>query len=269
VASVVRGTLLVCALMGVYLACLPGTVVAGRIPELKPAPPARPTLTTASLRSSFSPDRLSGRGELTFSVHYGGGRPNAFFPGGPRVPSALRRLVLHLPAGAGLDIPELRTCSVARLRAHGAHGCPAASRIGRGFALTKLAAGSQVLSERITISAYVGPERGGQPTLALLARGFTPLAERLVFKGEMRFDHAPYGEELVLNVPRIHALPETPDASPVVFSLTLGVRSRGRAARGNTVIVPSRCPAGGFPFAADSTYADGSSGRAVTTALCP
>jgi hypothetical protein len=169
----------------------------------------------------------------------------------------------------GLDIPNLRGCSAARLRARGAHGCPAASRVGGGHALTELPAGSQILTEHITLSAFVGPLRNGQPTLAILAVGYTPLGERLVFKGEMRFDRAPYGEELIIDVPPIRALPATPDASAVVFSLTLGVSSHGRSSRANTVIVPHRCPVGGFPFAADSTYADGSTSRARATAHCP
>lgn len=255
------GALAICGVLAMCTALAPATAA--------PSPAAPPTATSAILRSSFSPDRLGGRGTLTFSIRYIGGAPSAFFPGGPRVPSPVRRLAVHLPAGSGLDIPNLRSCSVARLRAHGARGCPAASRIGRGFSLTELAAGSQVLSERLTLSVYVGPPRNGQPTLAILARGYTPLGERLVFKGEMRFDRPPYGEELVMNLPSFHALPETPDSSPVVLSLTLGVRRHGRSSQANTVIVPSRCPAGGFPFAADSTYADGSSGSAKARALCP
>lgn len=239
----------------------PAPALAGVAPTPAPA-----SSTTVSLRSSFSPNRLGARGSLTFTLHYGGGESSAFFPGGPRVPAAVRRLSVRFPAGMGLDIPNLTTCSAASLRARGAQGCPAAARIGGGYALTELAAGSQILRERLTLTAYVGPLQGGRQTLAILARGFTPLGERLVFGGQMLFDHAPYGEALAMSLPPIVVVPESPFASPVVFSLTLGVKRGGAR---NRVIVPSRCPAGGFPFAAESSFADGSGAPALTHARCP
>jgi len=231
---------------------------------------AAQTGTFSRLTTSFSPDRLGARGSLTFSIHYSNGEPDVVSPmGGTSVPAALRRLVVRFPAGMGLEIPNLRGCRAASLRAHGIRGCPAAARVGGGHALTEVHAGTQILSEHIKLTAFVGPLHNGQPTLEILGEGYTPLGERLVFSGEMRFVSAPYGEELVLRVPRIPTLPAAPDASPVLFSLTLGVSKHRRSPAANTVIVPSHCPAGGFPFASESTYADGSRGSAVATALCP
>jgi hypothetical protein len=248
----------------------PGAHAAFGVPVLVPGPAPAPTPAgISSITSLFSPDRLGARGALTFSIRYAVGQADGISPAGPRVPAPVRKLVMRFPAGMGLDIPSLRDCSAARLRAHGARGCPAASRVGGGYALTALPAGSQILTERIILSAFVGPLRNGQPTLAILAQGYTPLGELLVFKGEIRFDRAPYGEELAIEVPPIHALPQTPDASPVVFSLTLGVKQHRRSSPANTVIVPSKCPAGGFPFAAESTFADGSRGSALVRAACP
>lgn len=267
-------TLLACAILALCVA--PAAYATFGVPVLVPPPatPPAPLGISSTLTSTFSPDRLGARGALTFSIRYAvtGLESNSAVAPSPaegRVPSPVRRLFVHFPAGMGLDIPNLRGCSAARLRAHGARGCPAASRVGGGHALTELPGGSQIIDERITLSAFVGPLRNGQPTLAILAEGFTPLSERLVFMGEMRFDRAPYGEELVLDVPPIRALPQTPDASPILFSLTLGVSSRARSFSANTVIVPSRCPAGGFPFAADSTYADGSRGSTLAKTQCP
>ncbi len=232
--------------------------------------PAQAAGTFSILTSSFSPDRLGARGALSFSIRYGDGEPDVVSPmGQTRVPSAVRRLVVRFPAGMGLDIPTLSGCNAARLRAHGPRACPPASRVGGGHAITEVHAGTQILSEHITLSAFVGPLRNGQPTLEVLAQGYSPLGEQLVFMGEMLFVKAPYGEELVIRIPPIPTLPEAPDASPVLFSLTLGVSKRQRSPLTNTVIVPSSCPAGGFPFASESTYADGSTGSAVATVLCP
>jgi hypothetical protein len=163
----------------------------------------------------------------------------------------------------------VRSCALARLRAHGARGCPAASRLGSGHALTEIRAGSQMLTENVALRAFVGPLRNGQSTLEVLGEGYTPFGERLVFTGSLLFDRAPYGEELVMWIPPIPTLPLGPDASMVSLSLTLGESGHGRPREANTVIVPRSCPAGGFPFAAESTYADGSSGSATATAPCP
>lgn len=258
------------------LCAVPGAYAAFGVPVLVPQPttPPAPLGISSSLTSAFSPDRLGARGALTFSIRYAvtgleSSSTTEPSPAEGRVPSAVHKLAVHFPAGMGLDIPNLRGCSAARLRAHGARACSAASRVGGGHALTELAGGSQIIDERITLSAFVGPLRNGQPTLAILAEGFTPLSERLVFNGEMRFDHAPYGEELVIDVPPIRALPATPNASPVLFSLTLGVNRHARSSAANTVIIPSKCPKGGFPFAADSTYANGARGSALARTQCP
>lgn len=267
--------LVVCAALA--LCAAPAAYATFGVPELVPQPatPPPPLGVSSTLTSTFSPDRLGARGALSFSIRYAvtgleSSSAVAPSPAEGRVPSPVRRLFVHFPAGMGLDIPNLRGCSAARLRARGARGCPAASRIGGGHSLTELPGGSQIINETITLSAFVGPLRNGQPTLAILAEGFTPLSERLVFNGEMRFDHAPYGEELVIDVPPIHALPATPDASPVVFSLTLGVSRHVRgSSAANTVIVPSRCPAGGFPFAADSTLASRARVSALSRSQCP
>jgi hypothetical protein len=225
--------------------------------------------TSASLTPSFAPNRLGARGAVSFSIRYEGGESFGPTLAGSRVPSPVRRLTVHFPAGMGPDIPDLHSCTAARLRAHGARGCPASAQMGSGHARTEVHAGTLTLTEDIALRAFVGPLRNGQPTLVVLGQGYSPLEERVVFTGEMLFDHAPYGEELLMSVPPIPTLPLEPDASTVDFSLTIGASSQRGSRKSNTVIVPSKCPAGGFPFAANFTYADGSTGSAVATAPCP
>jgi hypothetical protein len=225
-----------------------------------PAPAtSAPTHTVAALSLSLSPDRPGAKSSLTFTISYSGGEAD--------VPAPVRRLVLRFPAGLNLDVPDLRTCSAAHLRSHGAHGCPSQSAIGAGHALVVAPTGSQSLHENVSLLAFIGPPRNLQPTLEILGQGYTPLDERLVFTGTTLPDRPPYGEELVMPVPSIPTLPLEPDASIVNFSLTIGTRPS--RAGSNAVIVPTRCPAGGFPFAAEFTYADGSTGEALTTAPCP
>jgi hypothetical protein len=237
------------------------TALASSVPTLNPVPPPVPLPTTASITPSLSPDRLGARATLTFTIHYAGGEFG--------VPSAVRHSVLRFPAGMSLDIPSLRVCSAARLRAHGPRGCPAQSEIGSGHALAETHAGSQITSEDVELHAFLGPPDNLQPTFEILAQGYTPLNEQVVFTGKVLTASAPYGEELEMSIPPVPSLPLEPDASIVTFSLTVGASRRSGAHSKSTVSVPRRCPAGGFPFAAQFTYADGSTGGAAAKVPCP
>lgn len=233
--------------------------VAQPIPAARAAIP--PAGTSATIAPFLLPDRLGARGVLTFTVSYAGGEHD--------VPSPVLRSVMRLPAGLSLDIPALRSCSTTRLWADGRTGCPAQSRIGSGHALVEVYAGSQILTEDVALSVFLGPPRNVQPTFEILGQGYTPLDERVVLTGTVLPDTPPYGEELVLSIPPIPTLPFEPDASMATFSLTIGASQRHRARDANTIVVPLSCPAGGFPFAGEFTYANGSSGSALATAPCP
>ncbi len=241
--------------------------MASSVPTFNPVPPPAPLPTSATITPSVSPDQLGARAALTFKISFSGGEFG--------VPSQVRHSVLRLPAGMGLDIPSLRVCSAARLRMHGPNGCPTQSEIGSGRALAETHAGSQITSEDVELHAFLGPPDNLQPTFEILAQGYTPLDEQVVFTGKVLSASAPYGEELVMSIPPVPSLPLEPDASIVTFSLTVG---RGMGTRtpgtrpphgGSTVSVPRRCPTGGFPFAAEFTYADGAVGSALATEACP
>jgi hypothetical protein len=236
-------------------------------PPAQAEPPARAETSvtiapsSATITPSLSPDRLGARAALTFTVQYAGGEFG--------VPSPVRRSALELPAGLTLDIPSLRSCTAKRLLARGVSGCPARSEIGTGYALAEVHAGSLNLTENVTLWAFLGPPRNIQPTFEILAQGYTPVDKRVVLSGSVLSVGAPYGEELAMPIPPIPTLALEPDASIVTFTLTIGASRRGRTHDANAVIVPSSCPVGGFPFAAEFTYADGSSDNAVATAPCP
>ena len=198
---------------------------------------------------------------MSFTIRYAGGQFG--------VPTPVRRSVVRFPAGLSLDIPSLRSCSAARLLARGASGCPARSRLGGGRALVEVRAGSVIITEEVVLWAFLGPLRNLEPTVEVLGQGYTPLDERMVLTGTVLPDSAPYGEELVMPIPPLPTLRYEPDASVVSLSLTVGASGRRLTQNANAVLVPARCPAGGFPFAAEFTYADGSTGGALATAPCP
>lgn len=217
--------------------------------------------TYATTTAALSPDRLAARGAVSMDVDFAGT--------GAAVPSALRRMTLRLPAGFTLDVPHLHSCSAAVLRAHGAGGCPAASELGRGRALVAADLGSRPLTESISLWLFLGPLRNLQPTVEVYGQGLTPFDKRVVFAGSVQSDAAPYGERLVVSVPPVTTLPAEPDASILELSLTVGAAASRRVAAQNTVVVPSICPAGGFPFAGEFSYADGSTSSTGTTIPCP
>lgn len=217
--------------------------------------------TTATVTPSLFPDRLDAKGALTLTIHYSGGEFG--------VPSPVRRSILKLPSGLSLEIPKLRSCSSARLLSQGPSACPSESQIGTGSALVEAHAGSGVIAEHLTLWVFLGPPENFQPTFEVLGQGDTPLRKRVVLSGNVLPAKAPYGEELVMSMPPIATLPLEPDASLSSLTLTVGSRSRGLAHDANRIVVPSSCPPAGFPFAAEFTYADGSTRSAQATSRCP
>jgi hypothetical protein len=216
---------------------------------------------SARIAPSLDPSRLGAQGALRFDIDFAGGEFG--------VPPPLRRAVLRFPAGLGIEVPELRGCAPSRLRSMGVRGCPAQSELGRGSALVEAHLGSQIVRESIALWVFLGPIGGAQPVLEILARGHTPFEEQVVLHGTVVSAKAPFGEELVLSIPPIPTLPLEPDASILSLSITLGSSEPHRARDANTVLVPTSCPVGGFPFAGEFTYAEGPSSSALTTSSCP
>ncbi|MFI5010609.1 MAG: hypothetical protein ACHQDY_10070 [Solirubrobacterales bacterium] len=218
------------------------------------APPGQPEGTTSALTPSFSPNRLGAPAALTLKIDYTGA-PH-------RVPAPATHTLLHLPAGLIFDLSSVSACP----RAQALHArCPASSRVGVGSTVAIAHLGSQTLTENATVNAYRGANQGGHPTMLISSQGITPLIERVLITGVLQRDRPPYGVELALSIPPIPTLPTEPNASIFHFTLTIGGAHGPRA----LVRVPRSCPASGFPFGADFTFADGSTGSTTTTARCP
>jgi hypothetical protein len=217
--------------------------------------------TTAAITPTLSPNRLGAQGALQLTINYSSNESD--------VPLPVTGSVLRFPAGLGVEIPHLRSCSLTHLRAQGPKACPPQSLLGHGHAIAEAQAGSQIVSEGINLTLFVGPFHNLQPTFEILGRGYTPFDESVVLTGTVRPDNPPYGEDLVLSIPPIPTLPLEPDASIVSMSLTVGAVKPRHPITVNTIVVPPSCPTGGFPFAAEFTYADGSTSSALASAACP
>jgi hypothetical protein len=215
--------------------------------------------TVASVKPSFSPDRVGATSAFTLALSFSGEQQ--------RVPAPVKTSVVHLPRGLGISLRGVGVCPLAQLRHHGPSACPASSLVGSGHSLMEAELGALVITENATLRAFRGPDRGGRSVLEISGQGLTPLVERVTFAGVLAPDSAPYGTKLEMSIPPIPTLPTEPDASTVKFSLTLG-GSSSAGHHPDLVRVPSTCPAGGFPFAADFAFSDGSNTSASAQAPC-
>jgi hypothetical protein len=212
--------------------------------------------TTATLTPSLSPDKLGATTALTLAVRYSNTEIG--------LPAPVSGMVLHLPAGLEVNLGGA-ICTKAHVLAHNGRKCPPSSRVGTGSALAAGRIGDKTVDESATLTAYRDADQG----LALVGLGLTPLEERVVLTGVVELDEPPYGLELKMKVPPIATLPTEPNASTLHISLTLGSARRGRGGRGGLIQMPRSCPAGGFPFAADFTYAGGGTSETVAKVPCP
>jgi hypothetical protein len=219
--------------------------------------------TGASIRASFQPERLGASTSLRLTVAFTGGEEG--------VPAPLRDAILRLPAGLGIDLRGGATCTTSRLRRSGAAGCPPGSIVGRGHGLADVYAGSLHVPEEAVVTVFRGPDRGGHPTFEIFGQGETPLYQSVISTAVLMPSSAPYGSMLTISIPPIPTLVFEPDASIVSVSVTVGATARkpkSHAAQ-DSILVPSSCPAGGFPFAASFTFAGGSATSATTAIPCP
>lgn len=223
---------------------------------------ARASAQTSARISPVLTTNAHGSGALDFTIHFTEESSEV------GVPAPVRHALLRFPVGLNIEIPQLRSCSAARLRTRGPNSCPPQSHLGNGEALAEVHAGSQVLTEHVRLWVFLGPLHNLSPTFLILGRGYTPFNEQVVISGSVVPDNSPFGEDLSMAIPLIPTLPLEPDASIVSMSLLVGSTTAG-ASHSTTVVVPRHCPAAGLPFAATFTYADGSTGEAAATARCP
>ena len=246
--------------------------------------------TTATMTARFTPDRPGASTSVTVTMNFAGAAG--------ALPAPLSEIVVHTPAGMGVSTAGLAACPIARLQANDPSACPVDTLVGWGTTSVAALLGTSMFNETAQLGAYLGLPQDGHTLVNFFAVGRTPVQESLLFHGVLEGDAAPYGNELVVNVPAISTVPGGPNASVVSFTTTLGAPNiqfprtvvrrvvvvehvDGRVRRVTRlqkrrelvpvkgITVPRSCPAGGFPFAADFTFQDGSTYTAHAAAPCP
>jgi hypothetical protein len=196
------------------------------------------------------------------------------------VPPPLTELDVRYPRGVGIALSGLgiASCTADRLEAWGPEGCPANSFMGYGTALAEIQIGPEIIRESAEVIVFQAPVRNGRLAMLFYASGRTPVDASIVFPALLLPAPPPFGGLVHIDVPLVPSLPGAPDVAVVRVRSTIGPQhlTYYRRAHGKLVpykppgiLLPDRCPRGGFPFAASFTFQDGSHASARTAVPCP
>jgi hypothetical protein len=227
---------------------------------------------TVTLHTSFSPDRPGASTTITFGFTIAGSEG--------RAPSPLLGIDLHLPAGLGLarNTLGLAECEPQELYVEGPEGCPANSHVGFGSAVAEVPYGPEIVFEEAQVYAYRGETVGDHVTILFFTEALGPVYAALVFPGALIEDTGPFSGSIDTEVPLIPSVPGGPNVSVQRFQSTFGPKGLAyeREVNGRIVnfeprgvTVPRQCPPGGYQFAADFAFEDGSRQTVHSTAPCP
>jgi hypothetical protein len=236
-------------------ACLPSTAQAAQ---------------SARLHVSFTPERLGQSTTINIGIAITGPAES--------VPSPLTKLDVTYPGALGVDVSGLglATCSQTRLESLGLEGCPADSRMGHGTALAEIAIGPEIEQEAAEVTILRAPQEG-QIALLFYANAKTPVSAPLIFPG-LLLPGPGNNESIQINVPLVPSLPGAPDIAVTRLHATLGrqgltyyehIHGRFVAYHPQGILLPHKCPHGGFPFTASFSFLDGINTSAYSTVPCP
>jgi hypothetical protein len=187
---------------------------------------------------------------------------------------------LRYPSNLGIATSGLglATCSTAMVEALGPEGCPSESVMGTGSVIAEIPVGPEIVDESAPVTIFRAPTENGQIALLLYANGASPVDAQLVLPSLLLSATAPFGGRVHIGVPLIPSLPDSPDVAVVELNTTLGPlgityyeREHGRTIsyQPKGLLLPNSCPRGGFPFAAQLRFTDGSTTTSHTLVPCP
>lgn len=226
--------------------------------------------TVSITEAGFSPDKLGAPTNAFGSATIGSSD-------GP-VPSPITHVNVFGPAGLTLDLQGTGVCNKERLENLGSKACPADSVAGTGGGEGIYELGGEIVKEPYTLNFYLADNRPGHTALLIFLRGSSPVSIELVFSASVIHGPPPYGLGFSVDVPLIKVLPEASDASATTASLRLGahgavyhriVHGKRRLFHVKGLVLPKRCPHGGWPVASQFSFQDGSTVLAKHTIPCP
>jgi hypothetical protein len=225
---------------------------------------------TLTFHASFAPDKLGA------STNVSAGGQFHSTTAGP--PAPVTKVTAYLPAGMELDVRGAGVCSVGALERAGPTACPADSRAGFGGGTGVIELAGELIHEPYTLDFFLGPREGGRNVVLAYVHAGSPAAFELVLVAREITAPEPYGIGFTVEVPPIATLPGASDASVESAFLTFGakgvayyrlVHGKRKLEHVRGLVVPKRCPRGGFPLKGLVDFADGTTTIAAAVIPCP
>jgi hypothetical protein len=180
-------------------------------------------------------------------------------------PSPLTELNVYAPTGVRIDPTGFATCAPAVLADLGASACPKSSHAGpQGVGEGVVSFGGERVPEEVTITPFFAP--GG---LTFYVVGRTPSSFEYLEPGHWIGASAPFGDELLVEVPLVETDPGGDDASVTSFKVTVGTARREGVKTVSYLTQPRRCPIGGFPVKVELTFLSGETVPVSDRVPCP
>jgi hypothetical protein len=222
-----------------------------------------------TVNAYFSPDKLGASSNLS---------ARAVFSSNGSVPTPVSSVVAYGPAGLEVDVRGTGSCEKARLEEDGPSGCPSDSRIGFGGGVGLVELAKEVIKEPFTLELFLAPREAGHLAILIYVSAISPVSLQLVLLARETHGPKPYGFGVSFEVPPIPTLPGASYASVENTYITVGSRNAAyydtihgqrRLVHVRGIVVPKKCPRGGFPLEATISFADGSSSVGRYPIPCP
>ncbi|MFI5004837.1 MAG: hypothetical protein ACHQE6_07480 [Solirubrobacterales bacterium] len=226
---------------------------------------------TLTVTAGFSPNKLGAptnvHGTATIGSTTGG------------LPSPIVETTVMGPAGLAVDVKGVGTCDPVKLEATlEPNICPKDSKAGFGGGVGEYELANERFKEPFTLNFYRGPNENGHLVLVAFLNAISPVSVQIVLKAQIVKEPKPYGLGFTFKVPIIETLPGASPASAESIYITLGapnaayfetVNGKRKLVHVKGIIVPKKCPRGGFPYETKVVYADGTNNTVTGTIRCP
>ncbi len=227
---------------------------------------------SVKLAASFTPERLGAGTTIRIGFHVA--YPSA------EAPLAATAIQFFLPSGLGIATSELglQNCLPAQLELLGRAACPPNSLMGHGSATTAVPFGSSFVTEHTSVTLFSGPIVGSNPQLLFVTVGEYPVIAEVIFSALVLPAGSPFGGLIETKLPLVPSVPYGPDIALLGLQTTIGpagityredIDGKIVDFRPRGILLPTRCPRGGFPFAVHLDFSDGTNAGANATVPCP
>jgi hypothetical protein len=225
---------------------------------------------TLTVHANFTPDKLGAPTNLSLTAKFvsSTGRP----------PSPITKFMLYAPAGMQIDARGAGTCTALILAQKGPSGCPANSRAGFGGGVGVVQFPTETIHASYTLDFFFAAKESGRLRLLVYASALIPATVELILVAKQIPAPKPYGLGFSVEVPPISTLPGVSDASVESAFVTVGapnvayyesVHGKKTLVHLRGMVVPKRCPSGGFPTEGKVDFADGTTLTVNPTIPCP